>query len=269
MMEYYEALGLPHNASLDAIKKAYRKKALKWHPDKNPDNKQYAEQRFKEIAEAYEVLSDKNKRDIYDHYGKDGLIGRARPEGSRTNTGGVPAYMFHFRSAHDVFRDFFGGHDPFFGEPMPFSACASGGKGFRFYSSSTNFINGKQITTKRIVEDGQERVEVEENGELKSVTVNGVPADKASIREEIHHRVHGEPIRYRSAPVFSFHDEYDSDSIYEVRTVRKLFPTKKNKSYKAADESPTEDNDSHTDSESHQEDDGFQTEDDESGIDEI
>ncbi|XP_034289669.1 chaperone protein DnaJ-like isoform X2 [Pantherophis guttatus] len=76
MVEYYEALGLPKTASLDDIKKAYRKKALKWHPDKNPENKQFAEQRFKEIAEAYEVLSDKNKRDVYDLYGKDGLMGR-------------------------------------------------------------------------------------------------------------------------------------------------------------------------------------------------
>ncbi|KAL8183006.1 UNVERIFIED_CONTAM: hypothetical protein K2H54_011939 [Gekko kuhli] len=250
------------------VLRRYRKKALKWHPDKNPDNKQYAEQRFKEIAEAYEVLSDKNKRDIYDHYGRDGLIGRARPEGSRTNNYS-PEYMFHFRSAHDVFRDFFGGRDPFFGEAMPFGACAGGGKGFRFYSSSTNFINGKQITTKRIVEDGQERVEVEENGELKSVTVNGVPTDQASIREEIHHGVHGGPTRYRSAPEFSYHDEYDSDSIYEVRPVRKLFPARNNKDYTTADEFPTEDNDSHTDSESRREDDGFQTEDDESCIDEI
>ncbi|XP_042314670.1 dnaJ homolog subfamily B member 8-like [Sceloporus undulatus] len=84
-----------------------------------------------------------------------------------------PDYMFHFRSAHDVFRDFFGGKDPFFGDSMPFGPCASGGNGFRFYSSSTNFINGKQITTKRIVEDGEERVEIEEDGELKSVLVNG------------------------------------------------------------------------------------------------
>ncbi|KAL7991875.1 hypothetical protein Chor_016131 [Crotalus horridus] len=134
MVEYYEALGLPKTASLDDIKKAYRKKALRWHPDKNPENKQCAEQRFKEIAEAYEVLSDKNKRDVYDIYGKDGLMGR--------------------------------------GDPMAFTNC-TGGKGFSFYSSSTNFINGKQITTKRIIEDGQERLEVEENGELKSVVVNG------------------------------------------------------------------------------------------------
>ncbi|XP_061468981.1 dnaJ homolog subfamily B member 6-like [Rhineura floridana] len=267
MVEYYEALGLPRNASLDDIKKAYRKKALKWHPDKNPDSKQYAEQRFKEIAEAYEVLSDKTKRDVYDHYGKDGLMGRGRPgASSRANMG--PEYMFHFRSAHDVFRDFFGGWDPFFGEPMAFGACASGGKGFRFYSSSTNFINGKQITTARIVEDGQERVEVEEDGELKSVLINGVPTDRTFIREAGGHCIRGEPTRYRSAPQFSYHDEYDSKPIYEVHSMRHVFPTKKNKGYTAGDESPAEDNDSRTDSESHA-DDGFETEDDESHIDEF
>ncbi|XP_062974407.1 dnaJ homolog subfamily B member 6-like [Elgaria multicarinata webbii] len=263
MVEYYEALGLPRHASLDDIKKAYRKKALKWHPDKNPENKQYAEQKFKEIAEAYEVLSDKGKRDVYDCYGKDGLIARGRPgESSRTNFG--PEYMFHFRSAHDVFRDFFGGRDPFFGEPMAFSACASGGKGFRFYSSSSNFINGKEITTKRIVEDGEERVEVEEDGELKSVLVNGVPLDRVCPREAGGHCVRGEPTRYRSAPEFNYHDDYDSDPIYEVRTVRHMYPVRKIRGYTAGDESPAEDNDSHTDSELQTEE-----EDDESHIDEF
>ncbi|XP_066477258.1 dnaJ homolog subfamily B member 6-like [Tiliqua scincoides] len=251
MVEYYEALGLPRNASTDDIKKAYRKKALKWHPDKNPDNKQYAEQRFKEISEAYEVLSDKNKRDVYDRYGKDGLLGRGRPGGSRSNFG--PEYMFHFRSAHDVFRDFFGGQDPFFGDAIPFGACANSGKGFSFYSSSTNFINGKQVTTKRIVEDGQERVEVEEDGELKSVHVNGVPTDRAAIRGAA-----GHPTRYRSAPELEYNDEYDSDSVYEVRTANKVFPIKKRRYYRANEESDMEDNDSCMHNDSHS-DDEFRT----------
>ncbi|XP_053257041.1 dnaJ homolog subfamily B member 2-like isoform X1 [Podarcis raffonei] len=208
MVDYYEVLGVPHGASPDDIKKAYRKKALQWHPDKNPDNKEHAEQKFKEIAEAYEVLSDKSKREVYDRYGKDGLMGQGGPSGSRPHPG--PEFTFTFRSAHDVFRDFFGGHDPFadfFDDPFadlrpgprhpgagpffsPFAAspdffspglgpAMNAGMGFRSVSTSTRFINGKRITTKRIIENGQERVEVEENGELKSIQINGVPDDLA------------------------------------------------------------------------------------------
>nr|2EJ7_A Chain A, HCG3 gene [Homo sapiens] len=69
MVDYYEVLDVPRQASSEAIKKAYRKLALKWHPDKNPENKEEAERRFKQVAEAYEVLSDAKKRDIYDRYG--------------------------------------------------------------------------------------------------------------------------------------------------------------------------------------------------------
>lgn len=70
--DYYEILEINQNASQDEIKKAYRKAALKWHPDRNPNNKE-AEERFKEAAEAYEVLSDANKRQRYDQFGHDGL----------------------------------------------------------------------------------------------------------------------------------------------------------------------------------------------------
>ncbi|XP_032360240.1 chaperone protein dnaJ 1, mitochondrial isoform X3 [Etheostoma spectabile] len=73
MLEYYQTLGVQKNATQEDIKKAYRKLALKWHPDKNPENKEEAEKRFKELSEAYEVLSDENKRSTYDRYGKDGL----------------------------------------------------------------------------------------------------------------------------------------------------------------------------------------------------
>uniref|UniRef100_A0A8D0BWZ2 J domain-containing protein n=1 Tax=Salvator merianae TaxID=96440 RepID=A0A8D0BWZ2_SALMN len=211
MVDYYEALGVPRNASPEDIKKAYRKKALQWHPDKNPDNKELAEQKFKEIAEAYEVLSDKSKREVYDRYGKEGVMGAGGPSGSRAHPG--QEFTFTFRSAHDVFREFFGGRDPFadfFDDPFadlrgpgpgprhaaagaffspfsaspdffspPFDSGMHAGMGFRSVSTSTRFINGKRITTKRIVENGQERVEVEENGELKSIQINGVPDDLA------------------------------------------------------------------------------------------
>ncbi len=72
--DYYEVLGVSRDAAADVIKKAYRKMAIKYHPDKNPDNKE-AEDKFKEAAEAYEVLSDPDKRAKYDRFGVDGLRG--------------------------------------------------------------------------------------------------------------------------------------------------------------------------------------------------
>lgn len=74
MADYYDILEISRTASADEIKKAYRKKALQYHPDKNPGSKE-AEQKFKEISEAYEVLSDDKKRQIYDRHGKAGLHG--------------------------------------------------------------------------------------------------------------------------------------------------------------------------------------------------
>ena len=71
--DFYDILGVPKNATEEQIKKAYRKLALKWHPDKNPDNKAKAQEEFKKIGEAYSVLSDPNKRAAYDRYGKEGI----------------------------------------------------------------------------------------------------------------------------------------------------------------------------------------------------
>jgi len=94
--DYYEVLGVPKNAEADAIKKAYRKIALRWHPDKNPGNTE-AEERFKEAAEAYEVLSDADKRGAYDRFGHQGVGGRARQFSS-------------FEDIFSAFGDIFGGH---------------------------------------------------------------------------------------------------------------------------------------------------------------
>ncbi len=74
MSDYYEVLGLSRSATQDEIKKAYRKSALKYHPDRNSEDPQ-AEKKFKEISEAYEILSDEKKRQIYDQYGADALRG--------------------------------------------------------------------------------------------------------------------------------------------------------------------------------------------------
>lgn len=72
-INYYEILQVPKNATDAEIKKAYRKLAMKWHPDKNPDNAVEASKNFQEIGEAYDVLSDLQKRAIYDQYGYEGL----------------------------------------------------------------------------------------------------------------------------------------------------------------------------------------------------
>jgi DnaJ-class molecular chaperone len=72
-MDYYNLLGINKDASEEEIKKSYKKMALKYHPDKNPENREEAEMKFKEISEAYSVLSDSDKREIYDKYGKNGL----------------------------------------------------------------------------------------------------------------------------------------------------------------------------------------------------
>ena len=72
MSDYYDILNVSKSSSQDEIKKAYRKVAMKYHPDKNPDNKQ-AEEKFKEAAEAYSVLSDDEKKSRYDQFGHDGV----------------------------------------------------------------------------------------------------------------------------------------------------------------------------------------------------
>ncbi|MBQ5878163.1 MAG: molecular chaperone DnaJ, partial [Treponema sp.] len=102
--DYYEVLGIAKDATADEIKKAYRKLAIKYHPDRNPDDK-VAEEKFREATEAYEILSDDKKRPIYDQYGFAGLDGM--------NQGGGGAQYSH--AFHD-FSDLFGGMGGGFGD---------------------------------------------------------------------------------------------------------------------------------------------------------
>ncbi len=97
--DYYDILGVNRNASDEDIKKNYRRLALKYHPDRNPGDKE-AEERFKEAAEAYEVLRDPEKRQMYDHYGYAGLQG--------TGFQGFRGFDDIFSSFGDIFEDFFG-----------------------------------------------------------------------------------------------------------------------------------------------------------------
>ncbi|XP_043193840.1 dnaJ homolog subfamily B member 6-like isoform X1 [Amphibalanus amphitrite] len=301
MVDYYTVLDVPRNAPSEQIRKAYRKLALQWHPDKNPNNKEDATRRFKEISEAYEVLIDEKKRKVYDKYGKEGLK-NGGPSNHHHHHHHHHGHHHHghgslfdddisflfggggftFRDPQDVFREFFGG-DPFqdffddffsaglgdplvgggphrsrhgrsrsrhhpaaaaaghqlFGAPLLFpplgfaglggmmssfaaidgmmaSAAAhhpalaarsvagpgagagttfvsstsfsslggspGGSAGVKRTSTSTKFINGKKITTRRVYENGRETVDTYENDVLKQHIVNGVPQQLAYSR---------------------------------------------------------------------------------------
>lgn len=113
MADYYDVLEVPKTATADEVKKAYRKKALKFHPDKNPNDKE-AEKRFKEISEAYEVLSDDKKRQMYDRYGKEGVnaAGGGHPGGFSSMDEALRTFMGAFGGmggGDSIFESYFGG----------------------------------------------------------------------------------------------------------------------------------------------------------------
>ncbi|KAM1139699.1 hypothetical protein ACFX15_039225 [Malus domestica] len=146
-VDYYSVLKVNKNATEDDLKKAYRKLAMKWHPDKNPNDKNEAETRFKQISEAYEacfgiiftnkivsVLSDPQKRQVYDQDGEEGLKDMP-PPGSGGFSYGGGSNGFNPRNAEDIFAEFFGS--------SPFGFGSSGpGKSKRFSSDGGGTFGG-------------------------------------------------------------------------------------------------------------------------------
>ncbi len=108
--DYYEVLGVSRTAAVEEIKSAYRKAALKWHPDRSPENKAEAEVKFRECTEAYSVLSDAQKRQMYDTYGHAGLSGAGGGQGFDNTV---------FQDFHDIFGDFFGFEEGHRGSGLP------------------------------------------------------------------------------------------------------------------------------------------------------
>ncbi|MBQ2416339.1 MAG: molecular chaperone DnaJ [Alistipes sp.] len=123
--DYYEVLGVARNANADEIKKAYRKAAIKYHPDKNPGDKE-AEEKFKEAAEAYDVLSNQDKRARYDQFGHAGMSGAA---GGGFGGGGFGG--FSMEDIFSQFGDIFGGHFGGFGGGSRGGARVSRGSDIR------------------------------------------------------------------------------------------------------------------------------------------
>ncbi|HXW18866.1 MAG TPA: molecular chaperone DnaJ [Candidatus Acidoferrales bacterium] len=119
--DYYEILGLGRDAQADQIKSAYRKAAMKWHPDRNPNNKHEAEDQFRQATEAYSVLSDTQKRALYDRYGHAGV------QQAGGGFGGFDASIFE--DFHDIFGDLFGMGDLFGGGRRPGSRTRRGQRG--------------------------------------------------------------------------------------------------------------------------------------------
>lgn len=133
-VDYYNILKVNKNATEDDLKKSYRRLAMKWHPDKNPNNKTEAEAKFKRISEAYEVLSDPKKRATYDQYGEEGLKDMPPPGNSGPPFGNDSAGPngFNPRNAEDIFAEFFGS--------SPFGFGSSGpGRSSRFHSDGGVF----------------------------------------------------------------------------------------------------------------------------------
>ena len=160
--DYYEVLGVSKNATKEELKKAYRKKAIQYHPDKNPGDKE-AEEKFKEAAMAYEVLSDDNKRSRYDQFGHAGVNGAA---GGGSGYGGM-----NMDDIFSHFGDIFGGHFSGFGG-------FGGGQHTQRVNKGSNLRVKLTLTLEEIAEGVEKKIKVKKY--VKCSACQGSGAAKGS-----------------------------------------------------------------------------------------
>lgn len=158
--DFYEILGVSKSATPEEIKKAYRKVAIQFHPDKNPGNKE-AEEKFKEAAEAYEVLSDSEKRAQYDRFGH-----------SRQGGGGFRGHDMNMEDIFSQFGDIFGGG----GGGSPFDSFFGGGGGRTRQRKGSNLRIKLKLTLEEIANGVEKKIKVNRLIRAEGVTFKNCPA---------------------------------------------------------------------------------------------
>ena len=154
--DYYDILGVSKDATAQEIKTAYRKQALEWHPDRHKDDKENAEKRFKGVNEAYQILSDSQKRKAYDAFSPGGMprgagqgpftqAGRQGPFTYTYTSSGGPQAGFDFGDPFEIFSQFFGGASPFGGQRKP------------RYSITIDFMEAIEGVEKEVDIEGKKR----------------------------------------------------------------------------------------------------------------
>jgi len=208
--DYYAILGIPKDATEDQVKAAYKKQALKWHPDRNLDNKEKAEAKFKEIAEAYEVLNDSKKREIYDKFGEEGL---KKGAGTSSDFSG-----FNFRDPMDIFQQFFGRN---FGPGDDFGFPGFGSKGFKF----SGFGGGGRNKDPPIKREFELTLEDLYRGKLKKFNVTKTIMDEhGGVRKESKVLEINVQPGWKDGTKITFHNEGDvnpnsepADMIFQIK----------------------------------------------------
>ena len=162
--DYYDILGVEKNASAEELKKAYRKMALKFHPDKNPGDKD-AEEKFKEAAEAYEVLSDSEKRQRYDQFGHQGVRGTGMGGGQNMSMDDI---FSHFG---DIFGDVFGGG---------FGGFSGGGPGRRRVNRGSNLRVKVKLSLQEIAKGVEKKIKL--NKYVRCTVCHGTGAERGTSK---------------------------------------------------------------------------------------